>query len=286
MGGTGMLTAAQAREPRLLGQAYVFQQLAAREKKPLVETVPEIFATLAQAGYRAVELTDAFFAPDTRSATQAALERNRIGLRVVYTGLVLHEPEGAAKAHDTVAALVETVKPLGARAINTNPNPKPKGAAKTAGELARQAAALNQTGAAVKAQGLELLVHHHEPEMRDDAREWRHILQNTDPALVSLCIDVDWVSQGGQDPVKLLAEAGSRVASLHLRNAQDKVWLEAVGPGDVDYAAVARQLDRSRLRPWLVAELAFAAKTAVTRPIGDNLKLSREFIEKTFRVRA
>ena len=45
--------------------------------------------------------------------------------------------------------------------------------------------------------------------------------------------------RGGQDPMTILREAGKRIASLHVRNARNGVWLEELSDGDVDYREVA-----------------------------------------------
>jgi inosose dehydratase len=139
-------------------------------------------------------------------------------------------------------------------------------------------------GRQLKSAGLQLFVHHHSPEMADNAREWRHILKNTDPKLVALCMDLDWVHQGGQDPLALLEEAGSRAAELHLRNSRDKLWLEAFGDGDIDYRKISAYLNEKKLKPLLVVELAYQPATAVTRPLVEDLRLSREYAARIFAV--
>jgi len=103
---------------------------------------------------------------------------------------------------------------------------------------------------------------------------------------VSVCLDLDWIHQGGQDPLALLREAGSRVAGLHLRNSSQKLWLEALGDGDIDYRQVAAYLKQAELRPLLVVELAYRKETAVTRPLEDDLRLSRMYAERVFGVSA
>ena len=101
-----------------------------------------------------------------------------------------------------------------------------------------------------------------------------------------MCLGIGWVNQGGQDPLALLRAAGKRVACLHLRNSNQKVWLESFGNGDIDYPAIAAYLTSARLQPLLVVELAYAHQTVITRPLEEDLKLSRVYAEHTFRVKA
>jgi inosose dehydratase len=122
--------------------------------------------------------------------------------------------------------------------------------------------------------------------MAANAREWRHILKNTDPNYVSLCPDLDWMYQGGMDPLLLLREAGARVTEVHVRNSKDKLWLESFGEGDLDYIQIAAALKGLKSPPLIVVELAYRAETAVTRPLEEDLRLSRAYAEKVFGIPA
>jgi sugar phosphate isomerase/epimerase len=74
----------------------------------------------------------------------------------------------------------------------TNPDPKLGNVRKTDAELQVQADSLNRMGQTLAQHGFELRVHHHTPQLMNNAREWRHILQHTDPQYVHICVDVDW----------------------------------------------------------------------------------------------
>jgi inosose dehydratase len=141
-------------------------------------------------------------------------------------------------------------------------------------------------GQTLEQNGLILRVHHHTPEMVNNAREWRYILNNTDPQHVQLCMDLDWVHQGDQDPIALLKEAGRRVTEIHVRNSKDKLWLESVEDGDIDYRKIASYFNTSGLSPLIVAELAYAPKTEITRSLQDDLRRSRLYTEQIFGVTA
>jgi inosose dehydratase len=94
------------------------------------------------------------------------------------------------------------------------------------------------------------------------------------------------VHQGGLDPLELLREAGKRVTEIHVRNSKKKLWLEAVEDGDVDYRQVAELLNQEEVKPLVVVELAYRENTLVTRPLGEDLRLSRIYTEKIFGIRA
>jgi inosose dehydratase len=266
-------------------EAYIFQQYAARQKKPLAGVIDEVIPWAAQAGFRNIELNTEFFAPAIRDRVLALVRANRLAMPSVYVGGAMHETK---LADATIANALETAsvcRPFGCRAVVTNPSPKAKGAAKTDDELRIEAQSLERMGRALAKNGVQLRAHHHTPEMADNAREWRYILHNTNPRYVSLCMDLDWVHQGGQDPLALLREAGSRVSEIHVRNSKNKLWLESVEPGDIDYSKIAAYLREAKLYPLIVVELAYRDNTVITRSLLDDLKQSRDYVVEIFKDR-
>jgi inosose dehydratase len=129
---------------------------------------------------------------------------------------------------------------------------------------------------------MKLALHHHTPELPDNAREWHHLLQHTNPNRVYCCVDVHWAYRGGQDVVTFIRETGDRLLILHLRNSKHGVWMEDFGPGDVDYQKVAGYLREIKFNGYLVVELAYEENTRVTRSLTQDLRLSRLYSEKVF----
>ncbi len=206
----------------------------------------------------------------------------------VYVRGAMHTRDDAAATTASALEISSICKPFGCVAVVNNPSPKSwqNFTPKTDAELTVQASALNELGRVLKDNGVELRVHHHTPELADNAREWHHILNNTDPKLVSLCLDLDWVHQGGFKPLDLLKEAGSRVHEIHVRNSKDKLWLEDLEDGDIDYREIANYLKQAHLKPLVVVELAYRPETVVSRALGEDLRLSRIYAEKTFGMKA
>ena len=267
--------------PRLAAQCYVWTQQFSAEKRSLADGVEEMFAATARAGYRRMQLINSFFATGLADKTIALAKKHRLEIPVVYAGGVMHEPAAAAKTIAEVLALAGLLRPLGTKIINTNPNPKPNRERKSDEELGTQARHVNQLAEALASRGMRLILHHHNPEMAENAREWRHLLANTDPK-VGICMDIDWVIRGGRQPLALLKEAGSRLVDLHLRNAQGGVWTESLAEGDYDYPAVAAALREQGFDGYLTVELAHEKGTRITRSLEEDLKLSRLYAEKVF----
>jgi inosose dehydratase len=273
-------------EERLLTQAYVWQQWANSNKKTLGEAIDEIFPATRRAGFRHMELTDVYFAPDIRERTITLAQASGIDVPIVYHGGTLHETAAADKTIAEGLEYADVAKRLGAKSLNTNANPKPGRAAKTDEELAVQANALNTFGEKLRDRGFRFQLHSHDPELQQGAREWRYMLTHTDPKLVSLCADVHWLFRGGQDPYALLAEAGKRIASLHLRNSVNKIWSESFAEGDVDYRRIAEILHKSGIKPYLVVELAYEKETRPAHTLEEDLSVSRVYAQKVFGVKA
>jgi sugar phosphate isomerase/epimerase len=267
-------------------EGYIFQQYAARQKKPLGGVLEEVFEMAHTAGFHNIELNQGFFTPELRDRALSLLKAKQLKMPSVYVGGAMHTKEEAEATTDKALEIAKLCQPFGCIAVVNNPSPKPAGAQKTGEELATQAAALNRLGRLLKDNGFELRVHHHTPELVENAREWRHILHNTDPQFVTLCLDLDWVHQGGFKPLDLWREAGNRVHEIHVRNSKDKLWLEDLEDGDIDYREIATFMKHQSFQPLVVVELAYRENTVVTRSLTDDLRLSRIYAEGIFRIKA
>jgi len=280
------LLLARSSGSRMSVEGYIFQQYATRQKKPLGDVLAEVFGMAHAAGFHNIEINQGFFTSELRERTLALLKANELRMPSVYVGGAMHTRDAAAATTARALEIAGLCKPFGCVAVVNNPDPKPAAAQKTDEELTVQASSLNYLGQILKRNGFELRVHHHTPELVDNAREWRHILQHTDPKYVALCLDLDWVHQGGLKPLDLLKEAGNRVHEIHVRNAKDKLWLEDLEDGDVDYREIAAFMKQEKLKPLVVVELAYRDNTTITRPLVEDLRLSRIYAEQVFGLQA
>ena len=280
------LAAKRYQTSRLSVEGYIFQQYAERQHKRLSDVLDEIFPMAHQAGYRNIELNQGFLTPDLRNRVLELVTANNLRMPSVYVGGSMHRQDLAERTISQALEIAALCKKYGCRAVINNPDPKPHDVPKTDTELAVQVKMLDRMGRELAARGFEFWTHAHAPQMADNAREWRYNLHHTDPKYVWICLDIDWVYQGGQNPMELLREAGRRVASLHLRNSHHKVWLESFTSGDIDYRQIASYLRQINLKPLLVVELAYMKQTVVTRPLEEDLRLSRLYAERVFGLRS
>jgi inosose dehydratase len=280
--GAAVASAAARHRSQLSVEAYIFQQYASRQKKPLAGVIDEVIPFARQAGFSNIELNQEFFSSSLRGRVLELLRSNHLSMPSVYVGGAMHEPKLADATIERALEVAAICRPFGCNAVVNNPNPKPAGAAKTDDELRIEAQSLDRMGHALLEKGFQLRVHHHTPEMANNAREWRYLLNNTNPKYASLCMDVDWIHQGGQDPMTLLREAGKRVSEIHVRNSKNKLWLESVEDGDVDYRQIAAYFAQAAIYPLIVVELAYRENTVVTRSLTDDLKRSRVYAQQVF----
>lgn len=198
--------------------------------------------------------------PEQLQQLAPLLRKHKLEMRSIYVGCELHTEKQAAQSLQQVLAIARAARPLGVKFLVTNPNPIRWGGAenKTDAELERQARNLNQLGAALRKEGIVLAYHNHDVEMRQGAREFHHMMVGTDPANVSLCLEVHWLYRGsGNSQVALfdvLRLYGKRIATMHIRQSRNGTWSETFGEGDIDYPRLAKELLAQGLRPHLVLE--------------------------------
>jgi len=263
-------------------QLYWFTQLAARDGKTLDQMLPEVLATVAEAGFSAIETDLAYCATDeTTEAFAAKLGAAGLGLAGLYAGGAMHD-ESAKAAVAEIIDRAARARDLGCPGISHNPNPI--GREKTNAEVAHQAAALNDLGAGLADLGMLLGVHTHAPEMSHNAREFRANLDHTNPRHVGLCADFHWIYRGGGDPYELTKHYANRIVTTHLRNSLEAVWAECFCAGDLDHARIRKLLDAAHFAGPLVVEIAWEARTPNTRSPLENLRLSRAYLREAFGV--
>ena len=97
-------------------------------------------------------------------------------------------------------------------------------------ELAQR---LNEAGKALKGQGIELLYHNHNCELRrteSGRRAYEILLEETDPEYVNFEFDSYWFAEGGADPLHWMQKLGSRMKLWHINDRGSRVTGPAMSP--------------------------------------------------------
>jgi len=149
---------------------------------------------------------------------------------------------------------------------------------------------LNQAGEKTKAAGLTLCYHNHAFEFapQGETTGLDILMKNTQQDLVSLEMDIFWVSVAGHDPVALLKTYSGRVKLLHLKDKakgvatqyNEKVPASAfkeVGSGTLNIPAVLAAADAAGVQNYFVEQ-----DQTPGDPIA-SLRKSYEYLSKQFK---
>ena len=214
------------------------------------------------------------------------LKKHGLAMRSFYSGATLHDAAASEGQIERVVATARKSRELiDARIVVVNPTPL-GGQAKSDRQLTVQARGMTELGRRLNELGMTLAYHFHAPAWQNNGREFHHVMNETDPKLVKLCLDTHWVYRGTGDDVQQVYEVtkryGSRVAELHLRQSRQGVWTETMSDGDIDYRRVAASLHAQGVRPLLVLEQAVEQGTPDTMDALESHRRSRAYVEEVF----
>ncbi|MEH6416198.1 sugar phosphate isomerase/epimerase family protein [Pseudomonas sp. CGJS7] len=144
---------------------------------------------------------------------------------------------------------------------------------------------LNRIGELTRKAGIACGYHNHNMEFRsfDGVRAYDELLRLTDPKLVTMQLDIGWVTAAGADPLKLLTEHADRISSLHIKDVRknaktfvDRVDTQTVeiGNGRVDWPKLFSAMDPQKIRHYFVEQENFE------RPPLASAKLSFQYMSR------
>ncbi len=259
-------------------QDYGWSQLAARAGLTWPEATGWAMDRAVEAGITAWEpfLKDAEAA---RRVGALAAERG-LAMPSAFVAGPLHG-DGAGAAMERIAGIARAAAAFGCRMLMIYPEPARDGR-KSDAALATQAR--NLEALARRIAPVALLYHAEEAEMAEDAREFEHVLANTDPALLRLCLDPDSLWRGGAGTAEALLAVTrrhlDRIDAVHLRQSQGGVWGEVIGPGDLPLQALADLL--APRAPFLVIEHAYEEATPHSLDPVEAHRRSLTYVQRVF----
>jgi len=257
------------------------------KKRGLVlnENLYQVFSTLAAAG---IDGWEPFLPDEAQSEILGKLQaRHSLVIPSVYANVRLHEDDSERNIEEVIAA-APRLKALGVRFVEVNPEPIEWGQPfdKDDAQLRRQSINLQSLGYRLLSTGLELAYHTHDPEMRQGAREFHHMLQATDPMIVGFNLDAHWIFRGcGNSQLALddiLDMYGDRIRTVHLRQSRFGIWSETLGEGDVDHEPIIDVLKAIEFDGILVIEQAAEKGTPDTMPMAEREKINAAWTREAF----
>lgn len=252
------------------------------------ENLDQVFAALSAAGIAGWEPN---LTPDEALITSLVdkLPQHGLVMPSAYANIRLHDSE----ADENIARWVSVapaLKAAGLRYLEVNPVPIEWGQPfdKDDTQLRHQAVRLERLGFQMLSAGIELCYHTHDPEMRQGAREFHHMLQVTDPMAVGFNIDPHWIYRGcGNSMVALediLDMYGDRIRTVHLRQSVGGTWSETLGEGDIDHEPIIDVLKAIEFDGVLVLEQAAEDGTPETMTMAEREKQNADWVRKVFEV--
>ncbi len=269
---------AQEKTAKVVVGANPWVYAARRPGYDITDILPKIFADMRYAGMDGIELMQ------TNLQSKDAVERighlsQKHRLSIIgasFEGNMWDRTQHAAILKDA-ELIVPRLGKLGGRTLGTSVGAAPQ--KKTAQQLDAQAELMSKIIAICEANGVVLNLHNYTQDVADDMYELKGMLKRI-PGL-KLGPDLDWLVHGGVDPAAFIRQFGKRVVFMHLRDQDaEKNWTETLGEGVIDYVAISKALHKVDFQGDVVIELAYANEFKPTRPLRENLKISREFVRR------
>ncbi len=249
-----------------------------QEQYDIFPIMEQVFSDIAYAGFEGIEL---MHIPLLRTEALKLVRRlsEQYALPVIGSsfGGAMWDKSQEMEVLSQAATVVEALEELGGRTLGVSTGAAPE--KKTPEQLDQQAGVLRDIAAVCRASGVVMNLHNHTYEVQDDEYELSETLKRFGEA--ELGPDLDWLTRAGIDPIDFIRRRGERIVFLHLRDNKDGRWVESVGEGTMDFAAIRRVLDEVGFAGQAVVELAWDAGFEPTRPLRETLKMSREHIRAT-----
>ena len=250
-----------------LGKPIGIQLFTVREA--LAKDFEGTLRKLADIGYREVEF---FGAPPSQPA--AEMRKFLAGLGVTCPSIHAAMAELQANAKEKI----ELARGLGAQylvcsfpwtADDRFRTARDKMAAQmTLDDWKWNAEQLNRLGGLAKQAGLRLGYHNHNLEFRsyNGVVGFDELLRLTDPALVTIEMDIAWVVTAGADPVRYLRDHANRIELLHVKEVrkdlqvmvdQVKAQTTELGRGLIDWPKLFAATNSKNIRHYFVEQENF-----------------------------
>ncbi|MXW64393.1 MAG: sugar phosphate isomerase/epimerase [Bacteroidetes bacterium SB0662_bin_6] len=116
------------------------------------------------------------------------------------------------------------------------------------------AAAFNELGEKCKEAGVRFGYHNHgfEFEELDGVLPYDVLLDETDPQLVVMELDLAWIEHAGKDPLAYFERHPGRFPLWHLKDIDEEGELANVGAGRIDFPAIFAKAEQAGLHYGIV----------------------------------
>ncbi len=223
-------------------------------------------AKVAQIGYKEVEFAGYF--GRTPQQVKEILKKNGLKTPSSHIGLDLFEQD--------LPKTLETGKILGQEYLVCPSLPEPR--RKTVDDFKKLAELFNRLGAECKKAGMGFAYHNHNFEFQpiEGQMPYDLLLQNTDPKLVNMEMDLYWVVKANQDPVQFFEKYPGRFALVHVKDMDttpQKGFAE-VGRGNMDFKRIFGASKKAGIKHYIVEQ-----DRTPGNPF-DSIRISWDYLSK------
>ena len=229
-------TSHAARLDRIGLQLYTVRDLMKQDFEGTLARVAEI-------GYKEVEFAGYF--DHSPADVKAILNRHGLTSPAVHAGSI--EP-------DAWKASLDAANVIGHKYVVVPWVPQEKRL--TLDGWKRVAQEFNRAAEAARAAGVQFAYHNHDfefPRMEGQV-PYDVLLQNTDPKLVQLEIDLYWITKGGQDPLAYFARWPGRIPLVHVKDSAGapEHKMVDVGAGTIDWKRIFAKRNQAGIKHFFV----------------------------------
>ena len=199
-------------------------------------------ARVARTGYTEVEFAGYF--NHTPAQVREILRRHHLRAPSAHT-------DATALTHDFPRLLAD-MKAVGHEYVVVAWTPEEM--RRTLDDWRHVAELYNRGAEQARAAGLKFAYHNHSYEFvpMNGTLPYDVLLDNTDPALVKLEMDLYWITAGGQDPLAYFAKYPGRIPLVHVKDMTADKHMVDVGTGVIDWPRIFAQRAQAGIQHYFV----------------------------------
>jgi len=138
----------------------------------------------------------------------------------------------------------------------------------------RVAERFNRAAAAAREVGIGFAYHNHDYEFAplEGRVPYDVLLEETDPGLVRLELDLYWIVKGGRDPLEYFQRYPGRFPLVHVKDMGEDGGMADVGTGTIDFARIIARAGQAGITHWFVEHDVPADPLRTARVSYENLR--------------
>jgi sugar phosphate isomerase/epimerase len=201
---------------------------------------------LAEMGYQELEFGGTY----GQSAAELRKTLDGLGLKNVAGG------SSMAQLTKGLDKMLEEASQLGRKYVVCYWPWMDSGENKTLDDFRRTAARFNKLGEKCRQAGLRFAFHNHDKEFKPTEGQipYHIFLKETDPALVTMELDLYWITKGGQQPLDFFRQYPGRFELWHVKDMDKtpEAGMTTVGQGIIDFPALFAQARQAGMKHFFV----------------------------------